>query len=153
MNKIQKQVLEFHEKAGQLINTKPTKVDSQTAILRVRLLLEEVLEFAEASGVEILTKEGDNLDVTALKDGELSFSHVGKPNLIEIADALGDIDYVSAGAAICYGIDMEPIADEIQRSNLSKFISGFKDEHGKWNKGKDYTPVDLAPILQQQGMI
>lgn len=36
---------------------------------------------------------------------------------------------------------------------MSKFISGFKDENGKWNKGKDYTPVNLAPILQQQGML
>lgn len=152
MNKIQKQVLEFHQKASQLINTKPTDVDAQTAILRVRLLLEEVLEFAEASGVEILTKEGDNLDTTSLKDGELTFSHTGRANLIEIADALGDIDYVSAGAAICYGIDMEPINDHVHSSNMSKFISGFKDENGKWNKGKDYTPVNLAPILQQQGM-
>lgn len=150
MNKIQQGVREFHEKAGQLINIKPSEVDSKTAILRVRLLLEEVLEFAEASGVEILTQDGECLDVTAIEDDELTFSHVGKANLVDIADALGDINYVSYGAAICYGIDMEPVEDEIQRSNLSKFISGFKDEYGKWNKGKDYTPVNLESILKEQ---
>lgn len=150
MNKIQQNVREFHEKAGQLINDKPTIVDSKTAILRVRLLLEEVLEFAEASGVEILTKEGDNLDTEAI-NGELTFSHTGKADLIEVADALADINYVSAGAAICYGIDMEPIGEEVQRSNMSKFIDGYRDENGKWIKGPSYTPVNLEPILKVQG--
>ena len=150
MNKIQQNVREFHEKAGQLINDKPTIVDSKTAILRVRLLLEEVLEFAEASGVEILTKQGDNLDTEAM-NGELTFSHTGKANLIEVADALADINYVSAGAAICYGIDMEPVDLNVHLSNLSKFIDGYRDENGKWIKGPSYTPVNLEPILKEQG--
>lgn len=151
MNKIQKGVREFHEKAGQLINSQPTEVDAQTAVLRVRLLLEEVLEFAEASGVEILTLNGDNLDSESIKQNEITFSHTGKANLEEIADALGDINYVSYGAAICYGIDMEPIEKNIQSSNLSKFIDGYRDEHGKWIKGPSYTPVNLKPILKKQG--
>lgn len=116
----------------------------------VRLLLEEVLEFAEASGVEILTKQGDNLDTEAMS-GELTFSHTGKADLIEVADALADINYVSAGAAICYGIDMEPVDEEVQRSNMSKFIDGYRDENGKWIKGPSYTPVNLEPILKAQG--
>lgn len=152
MNKIQQNVREFHEKAGQLINDKPTIVDSKTAILRVRLLLEEVLEFAEASGVEILTKEGDNLDTEAM-NGELTFSHTGKADLIEIADALGDINYVSAGAAICYGIDMEPIDEEIHKNNMLKFENCTKDESGKVIKNKNHKKVDLKPILDSQSSV
>ncbi len=150
MNKIQQNVKEFMLAAGQQVNEKPTEADSHTAILRVRLLLEEVLEFAEASGVEIITQEGEILDVEALKTEELSFSQIGKADLIEIADALGDINYVSYGAALCYGIDMEPIEEAIQSSNLSKFIDGHRDENGKWIKGPSYKPVDLKPILDSQ---
>lgn len=153
MNNIQQGIREFHEKAGQLINTKPSEVDSKTAILRVRLLLEEVLEFAEASGVEILTQDGECLDVTAIEDDELTFSHVGKANLVDIADALGDINYVSYGAAICYGIDMEPVEEEIHKNNMLKFENCTKDENGKIIKNKNHKKVNLKPILDSQSSV
>lgn len=150
MNNIQKGVREFHEKAGQLINNKPTEIDCKTAILRVRLLLEEVLEFAEASGVEIITNNGEILDVDSVKLEELIFSKVGKTDLIGIVDALADINYVSYGAAVCYGIDMEPVELEVSRSNHSKFIDGYKDDNGKWIKGPSYSPANIEKIIKDQ---
>ena len=60
MTKEQNNVKEFMVKAGQATPDKPIIPDAATRILRVKLLLEEVLELAEASGVEI-TKNSNNI--------------------------------------------------------------------------------------------
>lgn len=150
MTQSQTNVKEFMVAAGQAVKDKPGTVDGMTAILRVRLLLEEVLEFAEASGVEILTEQGDILDVDSIKLEELTFSSVGAQNLTEIADAIADINYVSYGAALSYGIDMEPIEDEVHKNNMSKFIDGHRDENGKWIKGPSYTPANIEKLIKDQ---
>ena len=51
---------------------------------------------------------------------------------------------------MAYGIDMEPIHEEIQRSNMSKFIDGHLREDGKWVKGPSYSPADIKPIIEAQ---
>ncbi len=150
MNKTQKQVLEFHKNAGQLINKVPSVIDAQTAVLRVRLLLEEVLEFAEASGVEILTLHGENLDTESISNNELTFSQTGRPDLVAIADALGDINYVSEGAAVSYGIDLEPVTEAIHQNNMLKLINCVKDENGKVVKDKNHPKLDLSQIINSQ---
>ena len=71
-------------------------------------------------------------------------------NLVELADAIGDLMYVVIGTAIAYGIDMEPIFNEIHRSNMTKFIDGHKNHHGKWIKGPSYSPANLKPIIDAQ---
>lgn len=125
MNKIQEQVTEFHRAFEILEERTPTVPDLKTAALRIELIDEEFKEFKEA-----------------LED----------KNLVEIADALGDLLYVTFGAAISFGIDMEPIVDEIHRSNMSK-VGGHKREDGKWIKPDTYSPADLEPLLfgQQKG--
>lgn len=168
MDKNQKNVKEFMLKAGQDCPEKPTIPDEKTRILRVRLLLEEVLEFAAASGVKISIPsvatreylgihENDSEPFTFIT-GEIilsdldgvGFSIDRKADLIEIADGLSDINYVSYGAAVSYGLDLEPFEEEAQRSNMSKFIDGHRDENGKWIKGPSYTPVNFQPILEKQ---
>ena len=57
--------------------------------------------------------------------------------------------YVVYGTAISYGIDMEPVFKEVQRSNMSK-VGGYKREDGKWVKPPTYSPADIAPILALQ---
>jgi predicted HAD superfamily Cof-like phosphohydrolase len=148
MGKIQKQVKEFMEKAGQKCPEKPQTISAADRILRVRLLLEEVFELAHASRVTIDNSRSmygvsfEDFDIYAFGD---------EVDLVEVADALGDINYVSYGAANAYGIDMEPIEEEVQRSNMSKFIDGYRNEKtGKWEKGQSYTPVNLKPIIEKQ---
>ncbi len=146
MNQIQSQVKDFMVAAGQECPTQPTIPDAQTRVLRVRLLLEEVLELAEASGVSVLSYS--NRKATTLKD--FVFLADDKSDLVEIADALCDINYVSYGAAVAYGLDLEPLEQAVHDSNMTKFIDGHRDSNGKWIKGPSYTPVDLKPLVEAQ---
>lgn len=73
-----------------------------------------------------------------------------KGDVVEVADAIGDLLYVVLGAAVSCGIEIEPVFNEIHRSNMSKFIDGHRREDGKWVKGPSYSPANLAPILKEQ---
>jgi predicted HAD superfamily Cof-like phosphohydrolase len=139
MNKIQEQVLEFHKVFGAHIETKPTIPPFEVRTSRLRLIFEEFKELCNAFGVG--TDLPDMFEV--ITDGEC--------DLVKAADGLGDLSYVIHGGAINCGIDLDPITNEIHNSNMTK-INGHMDDHGKWIKGNDYTPVNLLPILKAQGM-
>lgn len=138
-------VVSFMNNAGQPVRNAVQKVSPAEAQLRVRLLLEEVLELAEASGVRVRA-EFDGANSFVLDNRYLHFSG-GDPeqqDLVEIADALADIQYVNEGAAITWGIPLQICFDQVCDSNDSKFIDGYRNEEtGKWMKGKSYFPVDL----------
>lgn len=71
-------------------------------------------------------------------------------DLVAIADALGDLAYVVYGAAVTYGIDLDPVIREIHRSNMSKLMpdgSVAYREDGKVLKGPNFTPPNLAPLV------
>ena len=71
-------------------------------------------------------------------------------DLIETADALGDLKYVVEGAALVFGIPLEPVFMEIHRSNMSKLGTDGKPiyrEDGKVLKGPNYTPPNVAAVL------
>jgi len=118
----------FHEKFGLTINSKPTIPDPKDIKLRINLINEEAKEFEEAS---------------CLKDP------------IEVADALADLLYVLHGAALTWGIDLEPVFKEVQRSNMSKVWSDGtvhkREEDGKILKPPTYSPADIISVLTKQG--
>ena len=62
----------------------------------------------------------------------------------------GAAEIVVYGTAVSYGIDMKPVFQEVQRSNMSK-VGGHKREDGKWVKPPTYSPADITPILEKQG--
>lgn len=117
-------VREFHDACDQDDPTVPTLRDSEVTQLRFDLIEEE------------LTELGDALD-----DGDI----------IEIADALGDLIYVVVGAALSFGIDLDPVIEEIHRSNMTKFIGGaaFRED-GKLLKGDFYEQPDIRMVLANQ---
>lgn len=136
MNKVQQQVTEFHIAGGHLLNRLPTLVDDKTKSLRKRLISEEAEEL---------------FDAMEAKD------------LVLVADALADLLYVVYGTAVSFGIDMQPISDEVHRSNMTKFSTAgayektcdetgksLKDEGGKTLKPPCYEPPALASILATQ---
>lgn len=75
---------------------------------------------------------------------------VGDRDIIEIADALGDIAYVVCGFAIEAGIDLETVFQEIHASNLTKLGEDgnpVKREDGKILKGPSFVRPDIGTLL------
>ena len=121
MNKWQSMVKEFQQLALQEPRDKPSVISFNGMDLNAKLIGEELEEYLEAN------------------------------DIVDIADAIGDLLYVVLGAACQHGIDIDPIFHEIHRSNLTKFIDGHRRADGKWIKGPSYTPANLESILQRQG--
>lgn len=71
-------------------------------------------------------------------------------NRVMIADALADAVYVLYGLGQSLGIPMASVLAEIHRSNMTKFGPGATVRFdGKITKGSDYSPPDLARVLEQ----
>lgn len=74
-------------------------------------------------------------------------------DLVQIADALGDMLYIIFGTAIAYGLNLKPIFEEIHNSNMTKLDDNGKPifrEDGKVLKSKNYRPPNIAKIIMQQ---
>ena len=72
-------------------------------------------------------------------------------DLLEVADALTDILYVTYGAGHAFGIDLDKCFDEVQNSNMSKLGSDGKpiyNDAGKVMKGPDYFKPDLSKFIK-----
>jgi predicted HAD superfamily Cof-like phosphohydrolase len=119
-------VEKFHETYQLLSNDSPT-VDLPLAIktLRYELMKEENEEYKEA---------------------------VANNDMVEVADALGDMLYILCGTIITHGMQHKigEVFEEIQRSNMSKLGPDGKPiyrEDGKVMKGPNYFKPDIAKIL------
>ena len=173
----QEKVTEFMKTFGQDCPTRPIVPDLQTRILRVRLLLEEVLELTEASGLKIIDSMGFEFNKSLL-NGEDSIQIVEntelKPDLVEVADAIADISYVNYGAASAYGIDIAPVENEVHSSNMTKLFTKdeaatlnptfysskivndkdkcvlVKDSNGKVQKSPSYAKANISSIIDSQ---
>ena len=72
-------------------------------------------------------------------------------NLLEVADALTDILYVTYGAGLAFGIDLDKCFAEVQKSNMSKLGNDGKpiyNEHGKVMKGPNYSQPNLKQFIK-----
>ena len=113
----------FMQTYGQEVKAKANFSDEKTNKLRVDLIKEELEE---------LTKAMDEKD------------------LLEVADALTDILYVTYGAGHAFGINLDKCFDEVQRSNMSKLGEDGKpiyNEAGKVMKGPNYFKPDLSKYI------
>jgi phosphoribosyl-ATP pyrophosphohydrolase len=75
---------------------------------------------------------------------------VESSDLVEIADAVADLIWVSLEAAATFGIPIEPVFAEVNRSNLTKIHTDqvAVTAAGKIVKGPSFSPPDLLPILE-----
>ena len=72
-------------------------------------------------------------------------------DLLEVADALADILYVTYGAGHAFGINLDKCFEEIQNSNMSKLDNNGKpifNESGKVMKGPKYFKPDLSKLIK-----
>lgn len=86
------------------------------------------------------------------EENEEYLEAVKNNDLVEIADALGDMMYILCGTIIEHGLQdkIEAVFDEIQRSNMSKLGSDGKPvyrEDGKVMKGPNYFKPDFSKLL------
>jgi predicted HAD superfamily Cof-like phosphohydrolase len=119
-----KKVKIFMETFGQEVKTKPSFSADKINRLRYDLIKEELEELKEAM---------ENKD------------------LLEVADALTDILYVTYGAGHAFGIDLDKCFEEVQSSNMSKLGEDGKpiyNESGKVMKGPQYFKPDLNKFLK-----
>lgn len=136
-------VREFHETFGHPVAEGPTVITDERTALRLSLIFEEAVELAQASGFFTVEVE------EAVKK-MLVFGQVGQADLIGVADALGDLEYVVNGAALEQGIPLPEVVAEIHDSNMTKLGPDGKPiyrEDGKILKGEDYRPPNLGPVL------
>jgi len=119
-------VIQFMTSFGQEVKDRPELADHKTAMLRLKLILEEYEELEDA---------------------------VTEGHLVGIADALTDILYVTYGAGAAYGIDLDKCFEEVHNSNMSKLGEDGKPiyrEDGKVMKGPNYWEPDLLKVLDEQ---
>ena len=113
----------FMKTFGQEVKTKPSFSSDKINKLRIDLIKEELEELQEA-----------------MKNNDL----------LEVADALTDILYVTYGAGHAFGIDLDKCFDEVQDSNMSKLGENGEpiyNESGKVMKGPNYFKPDLSKFV------
>ena len=113
----------FMESFGQEVKSKPEFPSDDTVKLRIELISEELQELVDACNAN---------------------------DIIEVADALTDILYVTYGAAHSFGVPIDECFKEVQRSNMSKLGEDGKPiyrEDGKVMKGPSYFKPDLKNVL------
>ena len=119
---------------------------------------EKVSNFMKTFGQEVKTKPSlsndkiNNLRLSLIKEelDELT-NAIKKKDLVEVADALTDILYVTYGAGHAFGINLDRCFDEVQRSNMSKLGADSKpiyNENGKVMKGPNYFKPDLSRFIK-----
>ena len=113
----------FMKTFGQEVKDKPAFSTDKINKLRIDLIKEELEELTEA-----------------MKNNDL----------LEVADALTDILYVTYGAGHAFGIDLDKCFEEVQNSNMSKLGENGKpiyNESGKVMKGPNYFKPNLSKFL------
>ena len=117
-------VKKFMTTFGQEVKTNPSFASDKINLLRYELIKEELDEFKLA---------------------------LDNKNLLEVADALTDILYVTYGAGHAFGIDLDKCFEEVQNSNMSKLGEDGKpiyNEAGKVMKGPNYFKPDLSKFVK-----
>ena len=114
----------FMKTFGQNVKQSSSFSSEKINALRVSLIKEEVDELIEA---------------------------MNKKDLVEVADALTDILYVTYGAGHAFGINLDDCFEEVQNSNMSKLDKDGKpiyNDKGKVMKGPNYFKPDLNKFIK-----
>lgn len=143
----------FHRAFALPVESRPVVPDDATVRLRLALLLEEFHELAEATCQNASDAQQAFLATLAHAREQLETLDGFQVDVVEVADALTDINYVTYGAGHTFGIDLNACCEEVHRSNMSKLGADgkpVKDGRGKVLKGPTYSPPSLASVLAAQ---
>ena len=124
--------------------------------------IEQVKEFAETFNIEYSDDMNINIDESTIdlrfrlmQEENLVYLEAAKnKDIVEVADALGDILYILCGTILTHGLQHKivEVFNEIQRSNMSKLDINGKPvfrEDGKILKGPNYFQPNIKEILEK----
>ena len=124
--------------------------------------IEQVKEFAETFNIEYSDDMNTNIDESTIdlrfrlmQEENLEYLEAAKnKDIVEVADALGDILYILCGTILTHGLQHKivEVFNEIQRSNMSKLDINGKPvfrEDGKILKGPNYFKPNIKEILEK----
>ena len=135
------------QKVGQDTPEKLTVPPADVRTLRARLILEEALETIHAMGV---TVRAGGLSGPVIEERHLHFDVTDDVDPVEVADGCAEISVVTIGTLISFGIDDEPLLEEVDASNLRKFEPGsYRRDDGKWIKPPGWTPPDIRGAMER----
>lgn len=147
----QELVQEFHEAFNLPVRDTPDVGSPAERVLRVRLMLEEVLEFAKAARVKIVPNLRSDDFINSVDDLVIWDSiEDPMPDLTQMAHELADIAYVTNGTAVQLGIPLRQVLNEVHAANMRKVGPDGKaivDERGKVQKPPGWRPADVAGVL------
>ena len=119
---------------------------------------QKVKTFMQTFGQEVKSKASfssekiNNLRYNLIKEElEELKQAIDNKDLLEVADALTDLLYVTYGAGHSFGINLDDCFNEVQNSNMSKLGSDGKpiyNEDGKVMKGPNYYKPDLSKFIR-----
>jgi predicted HAD superfamily Cof-like phosphohydrolase len=119
-------VTEFHKLFKLPVGEVPGFTDDVDVALRLKLVEEEMTELWEG--------------------------HEAR-DIVLVADAIADLIYVACGMAVSYGIPLNEVWAEVQRTNMAKVGADGKPiyrEDGKVAKPEGWTPPDIRSIIEGQ---
>ena len=124
--------------------------------------IEQVKEFADTFNIEYSDDININIDESTIdlrfrlmQEENLEYLEAAKnKDIVEVADALGDILYILCGTILTHGLQHKivEVFNEIQRSNMSKLDINGKPvfrEDGKILKGPNYFKPNIKEILEK----
>jgi len=150
----QKKIEKFMSLAGQETPVVPTEPDSDTKILRAKLIIEESLETIKALGVDITMPLLNGASASIIDCEKLLEYSVGRfPfDMVEVADGCADVSVVTTGCLSSCGISDKKLLSEVDNNNLKKFGPGHKvREDGKLIKPPGHKAPNIRKILIDQG--
>jgi len=140
-------VKNFMQRVGQDTPDRLTTPDDKIRILRAKLILEEALETAKAMGIEVRAGSENG---ALIEEETLHYSAPGEVDVVEVVDGCADISVVTIGTLIAFGVDDEPVLEEVDESNLRKFEPGsYRRDDGKWIKPPGWTPPDIRAAISR----
>lgn len=133
---IQQAVSDFHKKFGHPVRDELTMIPEDEALMALDFIEEEF----EETRIALFTEtEWECGEPGCCSGSDMVYS----PDLIEVADGLGDVVWTAYGMALRFGIDLDAVLREIAASNMTKEGNG----QGKIKKGEDYVPPRIAFAL------
>lgn len=150
---MEKEVREFHKKHGFLLDERLANhcnESSKSALEYLAEKLEVQVRSVKMSAFGSSRTGDERLYRVYLMLEELQevVEALAQNDEVLLADALGDLKYVTVGTDITYGIPGQAVFDEIHKSNMTKIERDITTNHRMRDKGPDYVPPDIAKVLK-----